>query len=234
MIDCNIIDDDSIHNDILSHYLNKSGLFKLNKIYTNGKEALLDKNFDQNILLFLDIEMPELSGIEFLESLSIPPPTVIISRKENYALDAFNLNCIDYLKKPISYTRFLKSSKKIQDYLKKLDNHVPHTNGELNEIFLKNEGIWQKIKLNNIAFVKANNDNCIITFDNKEKCEYKISLKDLNAKLPVNDFLRVHRSYIVHLHKIEAIDHEVIEVNNKTIPVSKTYIKELYKTLNLK
>ncbi|MCB0408800.1 MAG: response regulator transcription factor [Flavobacteriales bacterium] len=227
-IKCVIIDDDKVFTQILEHYIEKVDFIELKKVYHSSSKAFNEIDFEDIDLIYLDMEIPDMHGLDFLKAIPIKPAIVFVSKDNTYGPEAFEYEAIDYLHKPISFSRFLKSCNKLKS----------HFNGQItpekndNNFFIRHEGLWQKLKLDDIGIIKADNNYVIIITDNN-KYRTNIKLKEIENKLPQHQFMQVHRSYIVQLNKITRIDGEVIEVNGKTIPVSRTYLSELYKRLNI-
>ena len=232
---CAIIDDDPIFIDILKHYIEKSDMYETAGIYLSAVEAMNNLESGDIDFLFLDVEMPEFTGLDYLGTFTTPPPVVVVSQKKAYAADAFDFDSIDFLHKPVSYARFLKACKKINSYFEeetKVEKKIPR--GVKNALYVKDQGVYIKIQTESILHAKADNDHVILTTETGRRHRYSISLKDLVEQLPSDQFMRIHRSYVVQVDKIDKVDGEVIEVNHKTLPVSKTYIKQLYERLAIK
>lgn len=229
MIKCIIIDDDKVFTKILEHYISKVDFLQLEQTFHSSPRAFNEIKINQIDLIFLDMEIPEMHGLEFLNALSTKPALVFVSKSNIYGPEAFDHDAIDYLHKPISLSRFLKSSIKIKNHFIDKISQSPIKN---NSIFIRHEGLWQKLFLNDICIVKADNNYVVIITEN-ERYRTNIKLKEIIDKLPSKDFMQVHRSYVVQLNKIKKVDGEVIDVNGKTLPVSRTYLNELYKRLNL-
>ena len=227
---CAIIDDDQLFTKVIEHYLSTVDVIHLDGIYHNPAEALNKINFNETDFLFLDMEMPGIDGISFLNSLTVVPPIVVVSGKKTYGVDAFEYNAIDYLHKPISNARFLKSVNKIKSFFEK--NKIPETSIQQN-IFIKHEGVHIKLIVNDINIIRAN-DNDVTLVANGKSYKTHLRLKDIYEMLPQTEFMQVHRSFIVQLSKIDKVDGEVIEINGRTIPVSRTYLSELYERLRIK
>jgi two-component system LytT family response regulator len=174
--------------------------------------------------------MPGMTGFEFLKSLTIIPPTVLVSGKKTYGVDAFEYNAIDYLYKPVSHARFLKSVNKVKAHFEKIK---PAETLNPKNIFIKHEGIHLRLLIDDIFMVRAN-DNDITIVANGKSYKTHLRLRDMYDMLPQIGFMQVHRSFIVQLSKIDKVDGEVIEINGRNIPVSRTYINELYKRLRIK
>jgi DNA-binding LytR/AlgR family response regulator len=227
---CAIIDDDSLFTQIIEHYLSSVDVIHLDGVYHDPAEALSKINFNEIDFLFLDMEMPVIDGISFLNSLTVVPPIVVVSGKKSYGVDAFEYNAIDYLHKPISNARFLKSINKIKTFFEK--TKMPETSVQQN-IFIKHEGVHIRLIVNDINIIRAN-DNDVTLIANGKSYKTHLRLKDIHEMLPQTEFMQVHRSFIVQLSKIDKVDGEVIEINGRTIPVSRTYLSELYERLRIK
>jgi two-component system, LytTR family, response regulator len=230
LLKCAIIDDDPIFTQVISHYLSGVDIIKLSGIYHSPTDALNQINFKEVDFLYLDVEMPEMNGLTFLNSLTIIPPIVIVSSKKKYGVEAFEFNALDYLHKPVSHARFLKSANKVKTYFEKVK--VSEVSAQQN-IFIKYDGVHLRLAVNDISIIRAN-DNDVTLFANGKSYKTHLRLKDIYDMLPQNEFMQVHRSFIVQLSKIDKVDGEVIEINTRTIPVSRTYLSELYERLNIK
>lgn len=229
ILKCAIIDDDKVFAEVLEHYVSQVDFFELAGTYYDTDSASKKIDFHEIDFLFLDVEMPGKSGIEFLNGLAIAPPVVVISKKKEYGVDAFDCDAIDFLFKPISFTRFLKAANKVRKFF---EDNKKRDNTKRDNLFVRHERIWLRIPTEQILYVKADNNDVIIkTHDKAYKSHIK--LKDIQKQLSEKDFLQVHRSYIVKLDKIEKVDGEIIVLNERVIPVSKTFIKEMYKRLNI-
>ncbi|MBA3681227.1 MAG: response regulator transcription factor [Bacteroidetes bacterium] len=227
---CAIIDDDPFFTELINHYISQVDSIECCGIYHNPFDALNKVNFQEIDFLFLDIEMPEMNGLEFLKSLTTLPPTVFVSGKTTYGVDAFENNAIDYLYKPVSFARFSKCVNKIKA-------HFEHTrtNSQVKQqnIFIKHNGIHIRLAVDDIFVIRAH-DNDVTLNTNVRSYKTHLRLKDIYDMLPLNDFMQVHRSFIVQLAKIDKVDGEIIEINGRTIPVSRTYLGELYERLKIK
>ncbi|MBN2762668.1 MAG: response regulator transcription factor, partial [Bacteroidales bacterium] len=181
-------------------------------------------------LIFLDIEMPEMSGIDFLESLTNPPQIIIISSKEKYALEAFNYDVIDYLLKPIVYSRFFKAINKANVRFK---NKVDSKD---DEIFIKKNSALVRLKYDDILYVEAL-ENYVIFSTFNERYTIHFTMKAIEQKLPANKFSRVHRSFIVNTSRINVIEDNSVIIKthdgNKSIPIGKSYKDKLLRDINL-
>jgi len=183
-------------------------------------------------LVFLDIEMPEMTGIEFIRTLKNPPQIIIISSKDRYAIEAFEYDVTDYLLKPVAYSRFFKAVDKAYSIYVR-DSVVPEGR---NEIFIKKNSSLIKLKYSDILWVEALENYVIVnTYDDKFTIHF--TMKSIEKKLPVSKFSRVHRSYIVNTSSINLIEDNSIvipvEGGTKSIPIGKSYKDKLMNDLNL-
>jgi DNA-binding LytR/AlgR family response regulator len=216
---------------IIEEFIARTDQLNLVASYDNAMDAINSFNADSDIdMIFLDIEMPEMSGIDFLESLQNPPQIIIISSKEKYALEAFNYDVTDYLLKPIVYSRFFKAINKANVRFKnKIDSKE-------DEIFIKKNSALVRLKYDDILWVEAL-ENYVIFSTFNEKFTIHFTMKAIEQKLPTNKFSRVHRSFIVNISRISMIEDNVIIVKthdgNKSIPVGKSYKDKLLRDINL-
>lgn len=192
--------------------------------YQQMKNAKVD-------LLLLDIEMPGMSGIELTQNLAGKNVLIIFTTAQtSYAIEAFELNVVDYLVKPISPMRFIKSIEKAKAVFD--NNNQQIEIGEKEFVFIKESGVLKRIEINDILFVEAMGDY-VKLFTNQKFYIIHTTLKALEEKLPSSKFMRVHRSYISAIGKIDFIEEGVINVSNHTIPVADAYRNALQKRLNL-
>ena len=231
---CIIIDDDELSRIVLRDHVKKITTLKLVKIFTNAPDAIeyLKKSSDID-LIFLDMEMPEMSGIGFLKSLKNLPQIIITSSKISYALEAFEYDVTDYIQKPVMYTRLYKSVNKAVETLRKI-KQAPVINDGL---FIKKSATsLQRLQFDDIIWIEAlENYVGIHTYDNKYTILF--TMKSLLSRLPAKMFERVHRSFIVNINKIEFLEEENLIIKTKAgkkdIPIAKSYRSKLNDKLNL-
>ncbi len=232
-MNCIIIDDDKLSRRIVEEFVNKTDELQLLAAYENAVDAINAlKQGDPIELIFLDIEMPEMSGIDFLNTLKNPPQIVIISSKEKYALDAFEYDVTDYLLKPISYSRFYKA---VDKALNRYNKNKLDSVGK-DEIFIKKNSTLVRLKYEDILWVEAL-ENYVIFNTFTDKYTIHFTMKAIEQKLPQNKFTRVHRSYIVNTSSINVIEDNAIIIKthdgNKMIPIGKSYKDKLMGDINL-
>lgn len=232
-MNCIVIDDDKLSRKVIEEFIKKTDFLEHVASFDNAVDAIkLFKEGNEIHLIFLDIEMPEMDGIEFIKTLKKPPQIVIISSKKDYALEAFEYDVTDYLLKPISYGRFFKAADKSYNMFAK-GSAFPEGK---NEIFIKKNSSLIRLKYQDILWVEALENYVIVnTFDDKFTIHF--TMKSIEQKLPSNRFTRVHRSYIVNTSSINLIEDNSIvipiEGGTKSIPIGKSYKDKLMKDLNL-
>lgn len=232
-MNCIIIDDDKLSRRILEEFIKKTEGLQLLHSCADAVDAINILKKEDNIhLIFLDIEMPEMTGIDFMESLQVEPQVIIVSAKEKYALDAFEYDVTDYLLKPVTYSRFFKAVDKAATRFEKDKNNLIGKE----EIFIKKNSTLVRLKYEEILWVEAL-ENYVIFNTYKEKFTIHFTMKAIEQKLPPQNFTRVHRSFIVNTSSIDVIeDNSVIiktEEGSKTIPIGKSYKEKLMKDINL-
>ena len=182
-------------------------------------------------ILFLDIEMPEMTGLELTRHLGDKKPIIIFTTsKKEYAVDAFELNVADYIVKPVTPPRFIQAIEKAREIYN--SNKIDFSIEEREFVFFRDNGILKRLLIEDIYFLEAMGDY-VKVFTQQKFHAIHTTLKKVEEKLPPNKFLRVHRSYIVALNKIEKIEEGVIVINNKTVPVADAYRTLLNKHLNI-
>jgi DNA-binding LytR/AlgR family response regulator len=190
-----------------------------------ASNVLRKENVD---LVFLDVEMPEMTGIELIKSLTHKPEIVLVTSKENYAVEAFEYDVADYIVKPATYERFLKAYDRVKARLT-TDNENPVND---DAVFVKVDSQLVKVNTRDILWVEAFGDY-VNVFTETNKYIVHSTMKGMENKLPSDSFLRVHRSYIVRVEKIKAIEETIIIIGKKLIPIGDSYRSTLMKRLNM-
>ena len=230
---CLAIDDEPLALDLIEDNIRKISFLKLEKKCASALEAneyLQQHSVD---LLFLDIQMPGLSGIQFLQGLSKAPPLVIlITAYEKYALDGYNFDVVDYLLKPVSFERFLKAVNKAHDKIKaRLTNHAFAPDF----LFVNSEYNLIRIDFNDIAYIEGLRDYVKIFLTSATRPVItRLSMKTLEETLPPSNFVRVHKSFIVSLNKIASIRKARISILKAQIPISEHFKENIYKRIDPK
>ncbi len=233
-MNCIIIEDDKLSLRIIEEFVSKTSDLDLVNTYSNAVDAINLLATENNIqLIFLDIELPDMSGMEFLDSLENGPQVVVISSKDKYAVDAFNYEVTDYLVKPVNYARFYRAIERSRKRLQ-MRNGLDKIGKD--EIFIKKNSTLVRLRYDNILWVEALENYVIFnTFD--EKYTIHFTMKAIEQKLPSDKFTRVHRSYIVNTGSIEVIEDNSVLIRvqdgTKTIPIGKSYKDKLMGDINL-
>lgn len=240
MIRCLIVDDEPLALHILEDYISKVPFLELVKSTTNPIEALTlvqDKSAD---LVFLDVQMPELTGIQFLKIANGRAKVILTTAYPQYALEGYELDVIDYLLKPIAFDRFFKSAQKAQALLRPAVNNAQQVQPVASQqqhdflsdfIFVKTEHKIQKVYLNDILFIEGLKDYISI-FTPAERIITLQNMKKMEEALPARHFIRVHKSYIVSINKIDSIERSRIFIGDKIIPVGDTYREDFFKIID--
>jgi len=221
------IDDEPIALEIIKSHASKVPFIELKATFTNAFEAISYLQQNQVDLIFLDIKMPDISGIDFLKSLSNPPMVIFTTAYTEHAIQGFELNVLDYLLKPFSLSRFLKGCNKAQE-LFNLRNQKQEPKSEY--IFVKDGYEQIKVKLDEILYVEASGNYTQIQLLHK-LISSRITINDLSDLLPKVDFVRCHRAYIVAKSKITKFDRSQIWIGDKMIPIGTTYMNSLKSTI---
>jgi len=233
-MNCIIIEDDKLSSRIIEEFVKKTDELNHLHSFANAVDAINALKKDDNVqIIFLDVELPDMTGMEFLDSLELKPQVIIISSKEKYAVDAFNHEVTDYLVKPISYSRFYKAIERARKRMQ-MRNGVDSIGKE--EIFIKKNSTLVRLKYDQILWVEALENYVIFnTFDDKYTIHF--TMKAIEQKLPPAKFTRVHRSYIVNTGSIEVIEDNSVLIKTqdgpKTIPIGKSYKDRLMGDINL-
>ncbi|TAF74554.1 MAG: DNA-binding response regulator [Bacteroidetes bacterium] len=223
-----IVEDDKISGELLKQYCFKTGFLEVVTVIEDGMEAVQFLSENSIDILFLDVNLPNLSGLEIMKSLNTLPQIILCTSDINYGPQAFEYNAVDYIVKPTEYPRFLKAvNKAVENLNEKSTITIEHGN-----LFIKSNGRLVNLNFDDILYIEALSD--YVTFCTKEK-KYIVhsTMKDLETKLPSAKFIRVHRSFIVNIDKIELIEDSCIIINKTTITIGLTYKDILIQRLNV-
>ncbi|MGQ1948302.1 LytR/AlgR family response regulator transcription factor [Geofilum sp. OHC36d9] len=234
-MNCIIVDDDKLSVKIIQEFVERTEALELKGTFSSAVEALsiLNSPLSQPVqLIFLDIEMPEMSGIEFLKALNVIPQVIIYSSQEKYALESYEYDVTDYLLKPVHYGRFMKAISRVRERFEKKENPVKQST----EIFIKNNSSLVRLKYDDILWAEAM-ENYVVLNTFKDKYTIHFTMKSLLEKLPSDRFMRVHRSFIVNFSRVKSIEDNclilVTENGIKSIPVGKSFREKLLNDINL-
>ena len=233
-MNCIIIDDDPLSLKVVEEFVNRTDFLDLKYTFHDAVEAIntINVSDDDIDLIFLDIEMPEMSGIDFLNTVKNLPQIIIISSQEKYALQAFDYDVVDYLLKPITFSRFYKAANKAKDNISVSGEQKQGTD----EIFIKKDSALIRLKYEDILWVEAM-ENYVVIQSYDQKFTIHFTMKSIINQLPADQFKRVHRSYIVNIRNIDRIEDNYVIINSnrgqKNIPIGKAYKEKFLKELNL-
>ena len=224
-----IVDDEPLALDVLETYIEKMPELKLVSRCSNAFEANEALSSNQIDLMFLDIQMPQLTGIDFIKTIKNPPLIIFTTAFPNYAIEGFELDAVDYLLKPISAERFMKAANKAIEQMK-LRNAQDTPTATSEFIFVKADKKFVKVKYQDILYIEGLKDYVIIKLKTGRVITLQ-TMKSLEEKLPSNLFKRIHRSYICSLDKINAVVGNMVEIvengKAKHLPVGKNYRDDL-------
>ena len=229
-----IADDHPVFRTGLRQIIDREADLEVLAECADGNEALRDIRAFRPVVAVLDIHMPDLSGTEFTRILEIRPKIIFTTAYEKYALEGFKLDAVDYLLKPFSYEEFLKAARKAERQIKLEETEKKETIEANNEfLFLKSEYKIRRINFNDIEYIEGLKDYIKVFLHNEPKPVLSLNtLKSLDAKLPPEKFMRVHRSFIVNLERIETIERSRIIFGKTYIPVSEQYKDKFQEFLN--
>jgi DNA-binding LytR/AlgR family response regulator len=234
MYRCLIIDDEPIAIRVIKNHLGAFSDFTVVAECANALEAMPVLAKEKIDLVFCDIQMPQITGIDFVRSLAHPPKVIFTTAYRDYAIDAFELHVIDYLLKPISFGRFTKAINNFLELesLQNGDNQPQEIYEQKNRefIFLKADKKHYKINLNDILYFESLGDYVIVFTINK-KIVTKERIGKLMETLPKEQFIQIHRGYVVSIPKIESVGPGFVEINKKKLPVGRNYKPELTRLL---
>ena len=218
MIHCIAIDDEPLALQLISEYCGKISFLQLDKVFTNTDEAKIWLQQNKVDLLFLDIQMPDINGLQFYKSLTEKPPVIFTTAYKDFAVEGFNVDAVDYLLKPFEYDRFLKAAYKGKEYIDFLSSQEL----QLNSIFVRVNYEIMKVNLKDLELIEAL-DDYIKLYIKPTPVLTLMTLKSILEKLPPRDFVRVHRSFIVPINKIEKFSKTKLMVAGKEIPIGSSY-----------
>lgn len=221
---CIVVDDDPISRESVRSCIQKTPGLQLVGIYSNAFEAGMAMQKYELDLVFLDVEMPDMTGLEFLEKFKDVPQVIMVTSEKKYAFDAFRFDVTDYIAKPIDMERFTEAVERARYYEENLIHHH-----EDEYLFIKSDGVLVKLLPNDIIFVEAMGDYVKVQATEKRYIVHS-TMKAFVAKLP-EDFQRVHKSFIVNINQVDRLQENVLYGQDFEIPVSRTYKKELKEKL---
>jgi DNA-binding LytR/AlgR family response regulator len=232
---CIIIDDEPLARELIRGHVNKMENFEIVAECANAMEAMETLRNNNIDLMFLDIKMPQITGIEFLKTLKNPPRVIITTAYSQYAIEGFELDVVDYLMKPVTFERFFKAVNKFFATRTHQDVTLENENGVNDHafIYVKENKKIIKIYLKEIHFIEGLNEYIRIHTDTR-RVVVKSSLQSIEKKLPPEQFIRVHKSYIVSIPKIRAFNATTIELENAKVRIGRNYKNQVFSALHFR
>lgn len=225
IINCAIIDDEPLAAGLLKSYAEKTPFLHLIGTYGSALEAMKELRENPAQLLFLDIQMPELSGIEFAKILPHETKIIFTTAFQQYAIESYKVGALDYLMKPVSYEDFLQASNKALDWFSFVQRQ--QTTSRDRFMFVKSDYKLIRVALDDILYIEGLKDYVRICLENGTKIMSLMNMKKIEDYMPRPEFLRTHRSYIVHMPKIRLIDRFRVVFGEEYIPISDSYKEDV-------
>ena len=223
MIQAIAIDDEPLEWKVLEHHCKKTADIKLEKTFTNLEEAYKYLEEYPVDLLFLDIEMPQQNGVDFYKSLPVKPLVVFTTAYDHYAIEGFNVNAVDYILKPISLDRFETAVEKSKKHLEKAVDYL----------MIRADYKLHKVDYSDILYIESLDDYIQIYLSNKSKIIARMSMKNIIEKLPSEHFIRIHRSYIIPIARVQSIQNKQIILPELALPVGDTFRENVLKKFDM-
>ncbi|BAX81323.1 LytR/AlgR family response regulator transcription factor [Labilibaculum antarcticum] len=225
-VKCLLVDDEDLALDVMEEYIKRIDYLQLEGRCNSAVEALSVLNNKKIDLLFLDIQMPGLTGIQLLRNISNPPTVIFTTAYSEYALESYDLEALDYLIKPIPFERFIKAVNRYFK-LKKHDYQIPekkeHNSTDQTFIFVKSEKKMVKVFLHEILYIESLRNYVSIYLANEQEIVTLNTISNIEEKLPETNFLRIHRSFIIAIDKIESFTSSIVQIEQKHIPIGRNY-----------
>lgn len=228
---CLVVDDDPLSIQIVENCIASTNFLISAGSCTSAVQAAEVLRSQPIDLLFLDVEMPLMSGIDLLRTLQNPPMVVLITSSQQYAVEAFEHDVVDYLVKPISYARFLKAAQRALELATTRTDAEPAAADTSEFTFMKVDTKLVKVIFDEVRYVEALGDYVHVVTGQSKLIVYS-TMKAVEEKFPSGLFVRVHRSFIVNMKRVQAIEDNSIIIDNKHIPIGQTYTREVFQRLN--
>jgi DNA-binding LytR/AlgR family response regulator len=228
-LSCIIVDDEPVARRILHEFVEQIPFLDLHGKFENAMKAEVFLKTKAVDLIFLDIEMPKISGLQFLHKMEIDSMAILTTAFPQYALAGYELDIIDYLLKPFAFSRFLKAVHKAKDYYEmktRLSGTLPSS-----YIFIKSEKRIEKIELNDILYAESVGNYVSIFIENKKIIAY-LTMKSLESQLPTSQFIKIHQSFLINGSRIDAIDGNEVEIGGKFLPISRNCREQVMKIVH--
>jgi DNA-binding LytR/AlgR family response regulator len=226
-MDCLIVDDEEMSRNVVKHFVEQTKSLNLIGICSDGFEATTILHKTDVDIIFLDIEMPGMTGYELIKSMTNPAEIILITAKKEHAVEAFEYRVTDYLLKPITYPRFLQAIGRVQENMAGVQGRI-----KAKELYVRTDSKIVKVNFDEILYIEALADYIMIITSNNKYIVHS-TMKGFQSRLPEDQFSRVHRSYIINRDKIETIENLFVVINKKFIPIGASYKDEFIDNLNM-
>jgi len=229
-LSCIVVDDEPLAVDLLAEFISKVPFLEIKGSFTKGLDAVMFMKENHVDIVFLDIQMDDINGIQLLKSLKVHPEVILTTAYDKYAVEGYSLDVSDYLLKPIAFERFVQAVERVYSRMvsqKKEQKSLNTTEGSDEYIFIKADGKLVKINCNDILFIEGQRDYLKFHLTNNRRIMTLLSFKTIEDQLPVESFLRIHKSYIVAAAKIDSISKATVTISNRDIPVGENYKEAL-------
>ena len=231
-MNCIIVDDNKMARAATKQLIAQVDFLNLVQECSSPIDAFNYLKKEKVDLIFLDIEMPEMSGIELVKNLDHHPLIILITAKKEYAVEAFELDVVDYIIKPINLARFLLAVDRVKEIFDNKDHKIEANETEKDYIFVRSDAVLTKVKIKEITYIQAMGDYVnIFTADKRHTVH--ITLKSIEEKLPKQLFYRLHRSYLIAVNHIDNVEENTAYIGKHPIPIGEQFKKELLKRINL-
>lgn len=231
---CLIVDDEELAQDVIKHYLNSLPMLELAGTYKNAVETITHLCENKVDILFLDINMPEINGLEMLKTLTNPPKTILTTAYSNFAIESYEYGVVDYLLKPFKLDRFIKAVNRAIEQIQLAEKKpIQETskNNDLNCLFIKEDYITHNVEFVDILYIQAYG-NYLKLFSTKKTYMVRETLQNILEKLPEKHFIKIHKSYVVSIQKIQKIIGNLVIIEKFEIPIGITYKNVLIKRIS--
>jgi len=228
-LSCIVVDDEPVARKILREFIAQVPFIDMQGEFESAMKAETFLKNNATDIIFLDIEMPKVSGLQLLEKMDVEALVIITTAFPKYALEGYELDIIDYLLKPIAFGRFLKAVQKAKDYYQM--RHTATATLQPSYIFVKSDKRIEKIELADILYVESTGNYVTIYTESKKIIAY-LTMKSIEPQLPLNEFIKIHQSYLVNCSKIDAIEGNEIKIDSRSLPISRNYRDMVMKIVN--
>jgi two-component system, LytTR family, response regulator len=229
---CIVVDDNKMSRTMVKQLIEQVSFLELKAECENPVEAFNYLKKEEVDLVFLDIEMPTMTGLELIRNLEKRPIIILITAKKDYAVEAFELNVADYIIKPVTLSRFMVAVDRAKELFQSKDQKIITNEKEKDYIFVRSNSLLTKVRISDIIYVQALGDYVNI-FTKEKRLTVHITLKGMEEKLPKDKFYRLHRSYLTSLNHIDNIEEGTVYVGKHPLPIGEQFKKELLKRINL-